>query len=225
MEVTNTMADNFSTLSIIAVIGALVVGIGGTAWYMQGQQAEQASLVGQETDFDGAFVQVQPLQEINGYNDLTVNTQALNDSTTTVADSNIVTKYNINESDGDSLRFAAGFEVDGPMQAVDVEVVNEGVDTNLDITDVKVVPDEDDEANIASVTPTAQFTADSDDEVDSTINGLAEGEYAFVLEVRGTDTAGISTDDDLYTVNMDADTDADSDEAEEMHFTIDNAAP
>lgn len=216
------MADSNRTLMIVAGVAMLLVGAGIGFAYQSSQQ--QASLVDQGVDYDGAFATVQPLQEINGYNDLSVTAQTLNDTDTTVDDGNIVTKYNINNSDGDTLRFAAGFEVDGPMESVDVEVVNEGVDTNLDVTDVKVVPDEDDEANIASVAPTAQFTADSDDEVDSTINGLEEGEYAFVLEVRGTDTSGITTDQDLYTVNMDAQTDADSDEAEEMHFTIDNAA-
>lgn len=201
-------------------VGLIAVAlVGGAFWTLTQDQQQEASVI---QDFDGYFATYQPIQEVSGYNDLSVTQQALNESGQ-VDDANAVTKFNINSSDGDTIRWAFGLEVDGPMEAVDAEVVNEGVEGNLDLMEAKIIPDEDDEISIAEATPVATFNIDSDDEVDQTIQGLEDGDYAVVLEARGTDTSGISTDQDLYTVNMDAETDADSDEAEEVHVTIDNA--
>jgi len=111
------------------------------------------------------------------------------------------------------------------MEEIDAEVMNEGVESALDVQSVRMVEDEDDENSIDEAPVVREFSVDSDDEVDGTVSNVQEGEYAFVIEVRGTDTSTISTDQDLYTVELDANTDADSDEAEEMSVTIDNASP
>lgn len=209
-------------IAIVAVL-ALVIGVGGTWAFMSNQQAEEASLT-RTTDFDGAFATFQPLQEVTGYNDLTVTEQSLN-SSGDVDDGNVVASFNVNNTDGQVLRFAYGIDVNGPMESVDVEgtVASDTVDSAFDVRTAKVIPDEDDEISIDDAQPVQEFNVDSNDEFDGTINGLKEGEYAYVMEVRGVDTSQISTDDDLYTQDFDAQTDADSDEAEEMHVTLDNA--
>lgn len=209
------------SLTIILVVAGVIVGIGATSVYMSDSQDTGA--VTQDVDYDGAFEAFQPLQEIAGYNDLSVTAQTLN-STGMVDDASLVSSFNVNESDGQVIRYAFGFDVDGPMESVDVEVLNNGVSDNFDVRSVKIIADEDDEQNIDDVTPVKEFIVDSDDEVDGTITGLEDGEYAFVLETRGVDTAAITGDQDLYTVEMEADTDADSDEAEDLYATIDNAA-
>lgn len=217
------MAEKFGTLPVIAVVAALLIGAGGTAWWMSGQDADTASTVDSTPDFDGHIATYQPIQELTGYNDLTVTEQSLN-STGTVDDGNVVTSFNINNSDGDTLRFAYGFELDGAMEDVDFELTNEGVDSNLDIKEAYLMADEDDENDLSDETAIVQeFNADDSDEIDETVTSVDDGDYAVVLEVRGTDTSGISTDQDLYTWDVDGQGDADSDETESVSVTIDNA--
>lgn len=201
----------------IAVLG--VVAIGASQF-----QTQQASTV-EPTDYDGGFDTYQAVQELTGYNDLSVTAESLNESNTVVDDANAVTKYNVNESNGDTLRYAFGIEVSGPMESVDVEIVPQATTADqFDVVNAKLVQDESDDNSFDSAPVAAQFSADADDEVDATVNGLEGGEYALVLETRGTSTNSVSLDQDLYSITMDADTDADSDEAEELSVTIDNVA-
>jgi hypothetical protein len=211
--------------SVVAIVvaAALIVGAGIAGYFFTQQQAQVQPT--QPTDFDGSFATYQPLQEVTGYNDLSVTAESLSDTNTVVDDGNAVAKYNLNTSDGQNIRFAFGVEIDGPMEEIDAQVTNEGVESALDVQSVRMVEDEDDENSIDEAPVVREFSVDSDDEVDGTVSNVQEGEYAFVIEVRGTDTSTISTDQDLYTVELDANTDADSDEAEEMSVTIDNASP
>lgn len=215
------LIDNLNVATVLVI----AVAFGAGAMFAPGllgddTPEEQASITG---DFDGDFQTFQPIQELTGYNDLSVTEQTLN-STGEVDDANVHTKFDINESNGDVLRFAYGFELGGPVEAMDVEMVNEGVDSNLDVREVKIVRDEDDETSLDEARSVAQIEVDDSDEVDQEIaRSLEGGDYAVVMEVRGIDTNPINNDQDLYTLNLDADTDADSDEAEEMHVTIDNA--
>lgn len=216
------MTNGNTTMYAVIGVAALLVGAGGSAYWMSGQQAEPASVT-QTTEFDGDIATFQPIQELTGYNDLTVTEQNIN-SSGTVDDGNVVTSFNINNSDGDTLRLAYGAEFDGAMEQVDFELTNEGVDSNLDIKEAYLAKDSNDEKSLADESAIVQeFNADSSDEIDATVNAVQDGDYAVVLEVRGTDTSGISTDQDLYTWEIDGSGDSDSDESESLEVTLDNA--
>lgn len=211
-------------LGNVAYILIALVALAGVGLFATQFTGQTASTVQQPTEYDGGFAAFQPVQELTGYNDLSVTMEELNSSNTVVDDSNVVTKYNINASNGQTLRFAYGIDVSGPMQSVDVQLTPKADTASaLDITGARLVRDSNDDNTLADAPTVATFTADSDEEIDATVNGLQEGDYAFVLETRGTATGTIETDQDLYTITMDAQTDAGSDEAEEMEVTIDNA--
>lgn len=216
--------DNKALLAVIGVAGILVGA--GIVTVMQDRQVETASTFGPDTDFDGAFAKFQPVQELGGYNDLTVTAQELNDTSTVVDDANVVSSFNVNTSDGERVRYAHGIDISGPMQSIDVEVTPQADTASaFDVVDVRLVNDDDDELALDSPESLVQqFEANNDDEVDATVSNIESGDYAFVLEIRGTNTSAVEADQDMYTIEMDADTDADSDEAEEYSVTIDNAA-
>lgn len=210
------MRKGLGGLTILAVVVAALIGAGAVYAYTGGGQPADVA----DVDYDGAFAAVQPIQELTGYNDLSVTQQDLN-STGLVDDGNIVTTFNVNESNGEVLRFAFGFDVDGPMEEVDVEMTS-AVDSAFDVRSARIVADENDDVSIDEAASVTEFAVDDNDEVDGTVSNLPEGDYLYVLEVRGIDTGTVSAGADMYTVDFDATTDADSDEAEELHLTIDN---
>lgn len=210
-----------TTVQLVAIIAAIAVAAFAVYASVSASVTDE-----DEVDYDGSFTQIQTIQELGGYNYLDVTTETLNSSNAIVDDGNVVTSFNVNDSDGDELRFAAGFDLDGPVADLDVQLTNEGVVDNLDVTSAYIIQDEDDDLSLDSDEAIVrEFTADSDDEFDQTVASLDEGEYAVVLNVKGVDTSGITTDQDLYTINMDAgEAEDDEDGSDSMEFTIDNAA-
>ena len=206
-------AQNVVIAIVIAIAGGLSMN------YITGLDAEEPTTGDITAVGDGDFETFQPIQELTGYNDLTVTEQALN-ATGQVDDGNVVTSFNVSSTDGDTLRFAFGLEVSDSVSDVDVEVApsSQSIADAMDVRSVEIVRDNDDERNLGDASVVSSLSADSDDEVDATVRELTDGDYAVVMEVRSTDVSGIGSDADLYDIALEGS----GDEYEDVYVTIDN---
>lgn len=171
------------------------------------------------TQVDGEFDTFQPLQELST-TDLDLTEQTVNESGQ-IDDSNVVASYDVNTTVGSTQTYAAGVEVDGVggLNNVDVEMnVPTAVDSDIDLRKAYVVRDVEDNS-VEERAATHSFNVEDQEEVDSRITNLADGEYAVVAEMKPVN-AGISNDADLLEVDLEGDTDADN---EELHYVVDNA--
>lgn len=171
------------------------------------------------TQVDGEFDTFQPLQELST-TDLDLTEQTVNESGQ-IDDSNVVASYDVNTTVGSTQTYAAGVEVDGVggLNNVDVEMnVPTAVDSDIDLRKAYVVRDVEDNS-VEETAATHSFNVEDQEEVDSRITNLADGEYAVVAEMKPVN-AGISNDADLLEVDLEGDTDADN---EELHYVVDNA--
>lgn len=206
-------AQNLVIAVVIAVAGGLVANMAGIN--DEEPQTGDITAVG-----DGDFETFQPIQELTGYNDLDVTEQALN-ATGQVDDGNVVTSFNVNSTNGETLRFAFGLEVSDSVSDVDVEVApsSQTIADGMDVRSVEIVRDNDDERDLGDASVVSSLSADSDDEVDATVRELTDGDYAVVMEVRSTDVASLTGGEDLYDISLEGS----GDENEDVYVTLDNA--
>lgn len=214
MELKDRMGLGGTDIVIVAVL--LIAAVAVTAVVMQGQTA------GDETEYDGQFNQLQPVQELTGYNDLTVSTVNLNESNTAAT---FVTDTNLNTTNGDTSRLVYGVNIDGAINDVDVEQTNALTGDEFNIESVKLVRDDDDDVSISEAQPVATFRPDNNGEYDREgIGPIEDGDYAFVLVLQGSNADSLSGGEDLYTIEWDAsEAESDSDGSDEVRVTLQNA--
>lgn len=207
-------AQNFVIAIVIAVAGGLTMNYVGV---LDAQEPTEGDITAVG---DGDFETFQPIQELTGYNDLDVTEQALNASGQ-VDDGNVVTSFNVNSTNGETLRLAFGLEVDDSVSDINVEVApsSQAIADGMDVRGVEIVRDNDDERDLGDASVVSSLSADSDDEVDATVRELTDGDYAVVMEVRSTDVASLTGGEDLYDIALEGS----GDEYEDVYVTLDNA--
>lgn len=204
------------------VLAIALVAAGGLAgnYFMENdvETPETQSVVG---DDDGNFEAVQPVQELMGFNDLDVTQQTLNE-TGMVDDANIVSAVNVNGTNGETVRYVLGLEVDDTVSNIEAEITpaSDEVANSMSVEGVEVVRDDEDDISVAEAQAVATMTADQDDEVDESIGALSDGSYALVMEVRGVNAESLTTDQDLYSIALEGD----GEDVEDVYATIDNVA-
>lgn len=208
-----------TSASVVLLAIVAIVGLSGTAYFL-GQGSTAPS---EEVEYDGQFNQLQDVQELTGYNDLSVSTINLNDTSTAAT---FTTKNNVNDTNGETSRFVYGIDVDGAINDVDVESSLPSARTGDEfvVQEVKLVRDDDDDVSISEARAIETFSPDSNGEFDTNIGAVEDGEYAFVFEVKGSNADSLSGGEDLYTIEWDAgEAESDEDGSDEVQVTIQNA--
>jgi len=204
-----------TVLAVVILLGLLTVSLLGYLFYLS---VRAPAVVPKE--YEGEFDKFYAPEEVGG-TDLTITEWTVNE-TGVVPDANVKFAYDLNGTDGQIHYAAFAVEIDGDMEDIDIDADLSSTVSASEIKFHRAYILEDKEGVIMDPSD-AKWTLSVDpdgDKVEGKIGPVPDGKYVVVFELKAIDTDGIASDENIFTVKMDATTEGDNDYLE---VTIDNA--
>jgi len=203
--------NNNTLVILLALIAVVAIGVVG---YYYGQTTASVTPVTTVVEYDGEFSDAGLPNEVGG-TDLQVETAYAESNDAGSITLNITTDMNASENaiNGQTWYLATRFDINGPVEELSIDgTMDSTASTTCETKRVYLLKDEEGVTmDVDNAIATCEVDSDLDD-FECETGPLEKGDYILVIEMKAVSVSGSIDGNDLYSVELELDTEGDVDE-------------